>query len=550
MPIFLVFMRNFRYNKSMENQENTIENLLKINEELRAEIEQLRQQVQWLMEQFRLAKHRQFGPSSEQTSYDQMSLFNEAEQTSDLADPEPTITEVKAHSRKKARLTTDKLPKDLPVETVVHELPEDKRVCSACGNPLHKMGEDIREELKIIPAKAVIVRHVRFIYSCRHCENCSDHVPVIKADLPEPVIKGGFASPESVAHIAVQKFVMGSPLYRQEREWAQNGILLSRQTMCNWLIKACKSWLEPIYEEMKRRLCEREVLHADETTLKVLHERGKTSQSKSYMWLYRTSGEAKHQIVLYDYQQDRKYSHPKTFLKDFSGFLHTDGYDGYHKLSDQITVVGCWAHARRKFDEALKALPKDKRSSSDAAKGISDCDRLFHLEKQFALLSPKERQKKRDDQSRPLVKAFFEWTDSLHALPKSLLGKAVYYAQNQRKYLKTFLLDGRLEISNNRAENSIRPFVIGRKNWLFSNTENGAKSSAIYYSLIVSAKENGLIPFEYLKWIFANAPNLGSPGYVSKIEDFLPGSEFIPKRVFSPKANTNKPEKYAWEEDT
>lgn len=491
----------------MEKQENTTENLLKINEELQAENEQLRHQVQWLTEQFRLAKHKQFGASSEQTDNRQLCLFNEAEQTADLTAPEPEITEVKAHYRKKTRLTTDKLPEDLPVEVIEHELPTEARICPDCGCPLHKMGEDIREELKIIPAKAVIVRHVRHVYACRHCEGSSDHVPIVKADMPEPVIKSGFASPESVAHIAVQKFVMGSPLYRQEQEWAQNGILLCRQTMSNWLIKACEDWLEPIYGEMKRQLCRHQVLHADETTLQVLHEDGKPAKSKSYMWLYRTSGEAEHQIVLYDYQRDRKHIHPETFLKDFSGFLHADGYDGYHKLPDRITVVGCWAHLRRKFDEALQTLPKEKRSSSDAAKGVAYCDKLFHLEKQFALLCPDERHEKRADLSEPLLEAFFAWNDSLGALPKTLLGKAVYYAQSQRKYLKAYLLDGRLEISNNRAENSIRHFVMGRKNWLFSNTPNGAKASAIYYSLIISAKENGLVPFEYLTKVFTEAPN-------------------------------------------
>jgi hypothetical protein len=325
--------------------------------------------------------------------------------------------------------------------------------------------------------------------------------------MPEPVIKGGFASPESVAHIAAQKFVMGSPLYRQAQEWAQSGILLSRQTMSNWLIKACEDWLEPIYQEMKRRLCGHQVLHADETTLQVLHEDGKPAQSKSYMWLYRTSGVAQRQIVLYDYQPDRKHIHPEVFLKDFSGFLHADGYDGYHMLPGRITVVGCWAHLRRKFDEMLQTLPKDKRDLPAAAKGIAYCDKLFHLEKQFALLSPEERQKERERLSKPLVEEFYAWIDSLNALPKTLLGRAAYYAASQRKYLERYLLDGRLEISNNRAENSIRPFVMGRKNWLFSNTPNGAKASAVYYSLIVSAKENGLVPFEYLTKVFTEAPN-------------------------------------------
>ena len=494
----------------MEKQEKTIEIPLSVYQNFLKQAEQiaeLKQQVEWLTEQFRLARHKQFGASSEQTDDGQLCLFNEAEQTADLTAPEPEITGVKAHYRKKTRLTTDKLPEDLPVEIIRHELPEEKRVCPDCGCPLHKMGEDIREELKIIPAKAVIVRHVRYIYACRHCEERSDHVPIVKAELPNPVIRGGFASPEAVAHIASQKFVMGSPLYRQEQEWAQNGILLSRQTMSNWLVKACEDWLEPIYEEMKRRLRGHQVLHADETTLQVLREDGKSAQSKSYMWLYRTSGEAERQIVLYDYQRDRKHIHPEAFLKDFSGFLHADGYDGYHKLPDRIVVVGCWAHLRRKFDEALQTLPKEKRKSSDAAKGIAYCDRLFHFEKQFALLSPQERRKKREQRSKPLTEAFFAWADSLRALPKSLLGKAVYYSQSQRKYLKAYLLDGRLEISNNRAENSIRPFVMGRKNWLFSNTPNGARTSAVYYSLIVSARENGLVPFEYLTNVFTQAPN-------------------------------------------
>jgi transposase len=491
----------------METQEISIEKLLKTNEALKAENERLRDQVQWLMEQFRLAKHKQFGSSSEQTNLDQLYLFNEAEQSADLTAPEPEITEVKAHYRKKTRLTTDKLPEDMPVEIIEHGLPEEKRVCPDCGCSMHKMGENTREELKIIPARAVIVRHVGHVYACRHCEGSSERVPIVKADMPKPVIKGGFASPESVAHIAAQKFVMGSPLYRQEQEWTQNGILLSRQTMSNWLIKACEDWLEPIYKEMKRRLCEQQVIHADETTIQVLHEDGKPAQSKSYMWLYRTSGVAERQIVLYDYQPDRRHIHPEAFLKNFSGFLHADGYDGYHKLPAEITVVGCWAHLRRKFDEMLQTLPKDKRGLSDAAKGVAYCDKLFHLEKQFALLSPEERLKERERLSKPLVEEFYTWVGSLHVLPKTLMGKAVYYAASQREYLERYLLDGRLEISNNRAENSIRPFVMGRKNWLFSNTPGGARASAVYYSLIVSAKENGLVPFEYLTKVFTEAPN-------------------------------------------
>lgn len=236
-------------------------------------------------------------------------------------------------------------------------------------------------------------------------------------------------------------------------------------------------------------------------------------------------------------------------MKDFSGYLHADGYEGYHKLPQNIIVVGCWAHLRRKLFDALKILPKDKQPGSNALKGVAYCDKLFHLEKQFASLTAEDRLKEREQISKPLVDEFFNWIESLNALPSSLLGKAMYYSQSQRKYLKRYLLDARFEISNNRAERSIKPFVIGRKNWLFSNTPNGAKASAIYYSLIITAIENGLNPFEYLAWIFANTPNLGKPGYVSEIEDFLPGSAKIPQKVFIPKPKGTEPEKYAWEED-
>ena len=198
----------------------------------------------------------------------------------------------------------------------------------------------------------------------------------------------------------------------------------------------------------------------DETVLQVLKEPGKTAQSKSYMWLFRTSGDAKHQIVLYEYQQNRKHTHPEKFLKDFSGYLHADGYDGYHKLPQNITVVGCWAHLRRKFFDALKTLPKDKQSSSNAAKGVDYCDKLFCFEKQFALLCSEKRLKERERLSKPEIDKFFNWIENLNALPNTLLGKAAHYAQSQRKYLERYLLDGRLEISNNRAERSIKPFVI------------------------------------------------------------------------------------------
>ena len=500
-------------------------------ESLKAENAELAQKVQWLMEQFKLARHRQFGASSEKSAYDQTNLFNEAEVTADVNVTEPELTEVKRHYRKQKRSAHDRLPEDLPVETVYHDLPKDEQVCPECGGELHVMGKEVRCELVIIPAQAKIREHIRKVYACRDCEHDECGVPIVKAPVDEPVIKGSFASPESIAHIMTQKFVMGSPLYRQETEWNRQGIMLSRQTMSNWLIRATEDWLEPIYDGLHEILCScYDVAHADETTLQVLHEPDKTAQSKSYMWLYRTSGytkyssETKSPIILYDYQPDRRAKRPAAFLKDFKGYLHTDGYDGYHNLSKEIVIVGCWAHARRKFDEMLKIMPEKDREGSNVLRGKRYCDRLFELERQFAGLSADERFKKRQELSKPIVDEFFAWLNDLHPMPKTPIGVAAHYTLGQRKYLERYLLDGRLEISNNRAERSIKPFVIDRKNFLFANTPRGAKASAIMFSIIETAKENGLNPYAYLTYIFQNAPNWDIRNDPNMINLLLPSS--------------------------
>jgi len=502
-------------------------------EALKANTEQmqlLQQQVDYLLEQVRLARRRQFGASSEKSEYDQINLFDEAEAYAMPLAAEPELCEVEKHARRKRRKQSDRLPEDLPVEIVEHVLPEEEQACPVCEKPLHVMGkETVRRELKLIPAKAVIVEHVRYTYACRNCEKTGTDVPVIKAPMSEPVMKGSFASPEAVAHLMTQKFVLGVPLYRQEQDWARQGILLSRQTMSNWLIRCSKAWLEPIYELLKQRLVTREVLHADETTVQVLREPGKAAQSNSYMWLYRTSGDAEHPIVLYEYQPDRKKQRPKDFLNGFKGYLHTDGYAGYHSLPEEITVVGCWAHARRKFEEALKLVPQGKRGNSGPLIGKQFCDRLFAMEKEWAEFSPKERLEKRQELAMPVLDEFSAWLKRQYPT-KSAFGKAVSYTQDQWVYLVRYLLDGRLEISNNRAERSIKPFVISRKNFLFANTPGGAKSSAVIFSMIETAKENGLNPYEYLRFLFQALPNRKE----KPLEDFLPGSDRLPKKCYAP----------------
>ena len=493
-------------------------------ESLKAENAELSQKVNWFMEQLRLSRQRRFGQSSEKSAYNQINLFNEPETVADTSVTEPVIEEVKSYRRKKSGNTPDRLPPDLPTETVEHELAEPDRQCPECNGSLHVMGRETREELKLVPAKALIIRHVRHVYACRNCEKNAENVPILKAPLPAPVIKGSFASPESVAYIASQKFVMGIPLYRQEQEWERSGISLSRQTMCNWLIKSTDSWLKPIYDRLHELLCAGAVAHADETTLQVLNEPGKSAQSKSYMWLYRTGCDAKRQIVLYDYQPSRSGKHPAEFLEGYKGYLHTDGYAAYHSgLPEQITVVGCWAHCRRKFDEALNAIAEKDRKNSNALKGKRYCDRLFEIERDLSGLPPdddfKARCEARIERLKPVMDEFFEWASNLVSLPKTIIGQAIRYAIDQKPWLERVLSDGRLELSNNRAERSIKPFVIGRKNWLFNNTPQGATTSAIIYSLIETAKENGVNPYAYLCFVFRTAPNLNEG---SSIDSLLP----------------------------
>lgn len=483
---------------------------------LKAENAHLRQQNEYLLEQLRLARQHRFGTSSEKSKangVEQLSLFQKSEYQAVTPTIEPEWKEIKGYKRRRAgNVGISRLPPDLPVEVVEHELPPEERYCPECGGPLHTMGREIREELKLIPAHGVIVRHIRYAYACRNCERHSDHVPVKKANMPNPVIKGSFASPEAIAHIAYEKFVMGSPLYRQEQDWAHKGIPLSRQLMGNWLIRATQEHLFPIYDALKGQLLKQDVLHADETSVQVLREPSKAPQSKSYMWLYRTGADAADAIILYDYKEGRHKRHPQAFLEGYQGFLHTDGYEVYHDLPPEIKVVGCWAHARRRFDEACKTIPISAREHSPAKEALRRIGQLYQLEaeleKQPCGFSFAERHRMRQERSKPLLDAFFIWCSEQQALPKSHLGRALCYALNQRTWLENYLLDGRLEIDNNRAERSIKPFVIGRKNWLFCNTQEGAKVSAVLYSIIETAKENNIDPFRYLVYVFRHAPNL------------------------------------------
>jgi transposase/uncharacterized coiled-coil protein SlyX len=497
--------------------------------------------IKFYEEHFKLSKRQQFGSSSEHTP-EQLrfeNMFNEIEEQADASLPEPTFEEI-TYTRKKRVGKRGEDLSNLPLERIDYELPESERVCPECGELMRDIGVTIRDELEIIPAKVIHKQHATHTYACENCEKNSDHTPIIKATAPAPLISGSLASPSAVAHIVSQKYVNGIPLYRTEKGLSYDGVVLSRQTMSNWLVYCTQNYLTSIYSMLINNLLKENVMHADETTVQILHEPERSAKTKSYEWLYRTSGSSKHPVVIFEYKETRQQDNPIAFLKDFKGYLHTDGYQAYHNLPPDIIVVGCWAHARRYWEKLYETISGEKdKDGSDAERGLVYINLLFMFENEFRNLAPEERYEKRLEYSKPVSDDFFDWVGTIKPLPKSLLNEAVYYSLSQRKYLENIYLDGRLELSNNRAERSIRPFVQGRKQWLFSCTPNGAEASSIYYSIIETAKENNLNPFQYIKYILERLPSAKS----SDLEALLPWSKSLPDYCRIPvKASNVKPD--------
>ena len=464
------------------------------------ELAQQRSKYAYLLEQFRLAQHQRFGKSSE-AAPGQGELFNEAEVELDTSGDEEK-QEV-SYTRNKPK--RQKLPGDLPREVVVHDLADSEKVCDCCQGELHKIGEDKSEKLEFVPAQVKVIEHVRPKYACRRCDKEGVEVKIKQAAVPPSPIPKGIATPSLLSQIITTKYQYGLPLYRQESLFKQYGIQLSRKTMADWMVKMAKL-LEPLYQRLKQELLKQGVIQADETTLNVLKE----EKSTCYMWLYCTGADSPvndspiPNIVLYDYQASRAAACPKDYLGDFTGYLQVDGYQAYEHTD--ATLVGCMAHARRKFVEAKKAQPKGKTGKADMA--LSQIQKLYGIEGQLDGKSADAKYQYRQENAKPILDKLYQWlvTAAPQVAEKSALGKAVNYALNQWSKLVRYLDDGRLNIDNNRAERAIKPFVIGRKNWLFANTASGARASATLYSLIETAKANGLIPFDYLNHLLTELP--------------------------------------------
>jgi transposase len=480
-----------------------------------SQLAQWQSKYTFILEQWRLAQQKQFGKSSE-ISPGQGELFDEITAESDVIDTE-TETQTVSYTRQKPK--RQPLPKDLPRETVVLDIAESDKVCLCCQSALHCIGEDRSEKLDFIPAQLKVIETVRPKYACRECEKTGTQNAIKQAAIPPSIIPKGIATPSLLGQIIAGKFQYSLPLYRQETLFKQYGIELSRRTMSDWM-KKCADALKPLYERLHQVLLKQSVIQADETTLNVIKE----ARSKCYMWVYCTGKDApsKHNlipnIVLYDYQPTRSGQCAIDFLQGYDGYLNVDGYQAYE--STQATLAGCWAHARRKFIEAEKGMPKGK--SGKATMAINHIKKLYAIETLAQQADNAEGAFKiRQEQAPDVLANYKAWLEksAQQVPPKSLLGKAIQYNLNQWDKLTVYLTDYHVNIDNNRAERAIKPFVIGRKNWLFSNTGNGAKSSATLYSIIETAKANGLIPYDYLVRLFEELPKRKEN---DGIDDLLP----------------------------
>ena len=487
--------------------EQEIQNIVQMNTALRNENAILKEQLALLQEQYDWLKKQVFGRKSEQTSVimdggTQLSLFSEEKEQA-----VPSVVEtvsVPAHQRKKKR-THEEWMSSLPVEEVRHE--EEQPVCEKCGSEMKEIGEEkVYDELA--PAKFHVRRHIAKKYKCVNCgehpESSTEPCRIRLAEYPKPMIPHSFCSPALLAHVVYEKYVKGIPLHRQEKDFTSKGIPLSKATLSSWVGIAAQQWGLPIVQEMHKRLLVLNIIHGDETTVQVLHEEGRKPTAVSRMWVYANGNMNDHSIIIFEYQPTRGGEHPAAFLKDFHGYLICDGYDAYNAVTG-AKRCGCWTHTRRYF---VEALPKDKSAyeTSVAAKAVEFCNRIYHEEGLLAELTPEERYEQRLVKVKPLLEAFFAWLEEQNVSGKGKLAKAVNYALHEKKYLCTFLEDGNVPIDNNRAENAIRPFAVGRRNWLFSNTANGAKSSAIWYSILSTAQANGLDAEKYLIDLFSHPP--------------------------------------------
>lgn len=465
-----------------------------------------------LQEQVDYLTKKLFGSSSERRTDDipgQQQLFDEAEVEQDFSLLEEE-TVIREHTRKK-KATHEDLFKGLKVEKVVIPLPEEDQACPVCGTQMVLIGEAyVRRELEFIPATCKVIEYYSQSYGCPCCkEGLGDtETPVIvKSQVPQALVGKGPATASTVAWTMYQKYANGLPLYRQEKDWRQYGAQISRTTLANWIIDCSRNYFQPMYDYFHRELLKRSFAMADETRVQVLKEEDRRAQTQSFMWLFRSGEDGLSAIILYGYSPTRSGSHAKEFLEGYHGYLETDGYQGYNNLPD-IKRCSCWAHIRRYF---IDAVPKGKQYdySQPAVQGVQYCNRLFAIEDSINQKYPGDYEKRKQlrlEKEKPVLEAFWSWLEQQKPVRNTCMDKAVNYVLNRRETAETYLEDGRCSFTNNLSENAIRPFAVGRKNWLFSDSVEGANASAVVYTMVEMAKAHDLNIYEYLKFILDHRP--------------------------------------------
>lgn len=538
--------------KFTEEQLNTIDKSLLITmflglqeqvEALTKEVSSLDHKMQLMMEQLILANQARFGRSSEKMSDPnqicfmevdgQIVFFNEAEAVCDLEAAEPEDLELKKPRGTKQVGKKDMDMSELTINIVPHYMSEEELTAEFGEKGWKQLPDVVVKRYKFIPAKVEVDEHHIGVYASKK----DGHMK--KADHPKALLHGSPVSASLAAAIMNGKYVNAVPLYRLEKEFERYGLAITRQNMANWMIRLGEEYLGIMFDYLHTLLYGYHVIQADETPV-LVHLDGRPAGSQSYMWVYRSGFlYPDRQIILYEYQKTRNASHPRMFLRDYSGICVTDGYQVYHTVEKEIedlTIAGCWVHARRRFDEALKILPKAVRNKSMAYLIMKQIQAIYREEGKLKDLSPEERLKQRQVIIKPLVDALFVYLkQNEQEVPKSgKLCEAFTYILNQEHYLRVFLEDGEVPIDNNASERAIRGFCIGKKNWQVIDTINGAKSSAIIYSIAETAKANDLKPYEYFEYLLTEIPKHVEDKDRSFLEDLLPWSDKLPENIRKP----------------
>ena len=510
---------------------------------LEASLDEANAKINAIVEQIKLMNQRHFGSKSEKAIPHQISLFNDAEYACDEQAPEPEVDDVlpKRRPRKRGGKPVIDYSK---FETVVidHVIPESERGCAECGSVLEEIKVEVTRRLRIVPAHFVVEEHRRHVYRCPGC--CEANAAgedvkavIVRARQPEPPIPGSFATPSLIAYVVNGKYVNSMPLYRMESDFRMLGAAISRQNMANWMIGAHERWLSLVHARMKAELLTHDLIHADETVVQVLKEPKREAHKKSRMWLF-CSSEHDVPVRIFEYHETRRKGVAQEFLAGWSGTLTTDGYKPYFNLGIKgLENTACLVHVRRYFAQIVKSAGGDEKAESVASVALEArrrIDRIFAEDAKLDQLARErrfdERRAARMDAIKPLMDDFIAWAKMQlpKASPKLALHRALEYAVAYWPYVMNVLDDGRLELSNNVAERAIKPFVIGRKNWLFSDTPRGAHASAAIYSVVSTARANGLNPRLYVEWLLTEMPNAGELTD-DVVDGFMPWSENVPE---------------------